>query len=31
MSHFVNEFDPKELDAAGRVLVNVPNEGEDER
>ena len=31
MSHFVNEFDPKELDAAGRVLVNVPKEGDDDR
>ena len=26
----VRQFDPKELDAAGRVLANVPKEGEDD-
>lgn len=26
----VKKFDPKELDAAGRVLANVPKEGEDD-
>ena len=30
MSPFANEFDPKELDAAGRVLVEVPGPGEDD-
>lgn len=30
MRNFANEFDPKEIDAAGRVLVNVPQEGEDD-
>ena len=30
MRHFANEFDPKEIDAAGRVLINVPQEGEDD-
>ena len=28
---FANEFDPKEIDRAGRVLANVPGEGEDDR
>lgn len=28
---FANEFDPKEIDAAGRVLANVPGPGEDDR
>ncbi len=30
MKHFANQFDPKEIDAAGRVLANVPQEGEDD-
>ena len=28
---FADEFDPKEIDRAGRVLANVPGEGEDDR
>ena len=31
MSRFINEFDPKEIDVAGRVLVDVPAPGEDDR
>ncbi len=30
MSYFVNEFNAKEIDAAGRVLAKVPGEGEDD-
>ncbi len=30
MKHLATQFDPKEIDAAGRVLVDVPQEGEDD-
>ena len=30
MTGFVEQFDPKELDAAGRVLANVPEVGEED-
>ena len=29
MTRFVEQFDPKEIDAAGRVLANVPEVGEE--
>ena len=30
MTEFVEQFDPKEIDAAGRVLANVPEVGEED-
>ncbi len=30
MKHFAVQFDPKEIDAAGRILADVPQEGEDD-
>ena len=30
MKHLATQFDPKEIDAAGRVLANVPQAGEDD-
>ena len=31
MVDFAKQFDSKEIDQAGRVLANVPSEGEDDR
>lgn len=31
LSYFGDEFDTKEIDFAGRVLVNVPTPGEDDK